>query len=702
MDSAVRQQRREHAESLHRAGRLTDADRHYGELLGEDPSDHELWHLAGIVRMQVGDLRGAVARLRRAASLEPARPDYHCNLGIALKAMNEAAEAERCLRRALALEPALAVALNALAGLLHGHGRVSDAARLFRQAVEADPALAAAWCNLSGISAEQGDARLALEAARRATSLAPRVGEAHAALARATLLAGLPAEAEPAWRNALRLSPGVADYHYGLGDSLEALGRLEDALAEYEIALQLDPAHGPALGALLMGHRQVCRWERLDELSRRFREGVLAGQEGLSPFLTLVDSDDPELQLACARRWCETLRLRAAGGPAAPPAARRVGPIAIGYLSADWYRHPTAYLTAGLLEAHDRACFRVLVFSTGPDDGSDTRRRIMAAADEFVDLRALSPAEAAERIRATGVELLVDVKGHTQNSCAAILACRPAPVQVNYLAYCATSGAPFVDYIIADPHVLPSGDEPLYSEAVVRLPETFWCEDARRALPADPPPRQDCGLPREGFVYCCFNNAWKLGPVVLDVWARILQATPGSVLWLQDTAPGTRLRDNLRREAARRGVDGERLVFCPRLPLEDYLARYRLADLFLDTWPYNAHTRAADAIWAGLPVLTWPGRSFAARVAASQLRAAGMHELVAYDAADYERRAVEFGTDASLSRAVRARVSAQASASRLFDTQRHARQLEAAYIMMARRSRRGMLPAPFDVAADAG
>lgn len=696
MASTPSQQRRARAETLHREGRLAEADRLYAELLGEQPHDASLWDLAGILRLQAGDPEGAIERLERAAGLEHRRPDIRCRLGIALKAAGRHDEAEAALRQALARAPGMAEAMNALGGLLYERGRPEAAREAFTAAVTSDPGLVEGWCNLAGIACDAGEGSAALSHARRAVALAPHRPEPHVALGRAALLAGHAAEAESAWRAALRCEPGSAECQYGLGDSLETLGRLAEAAECYAAAHALDPQHGPALGALLMARRQLGRWEGLDALSRRFRAGVRAGMAGLSPFLTLVESEDPGLQLACARRWSAAF---VRGESPAPPQAhpREEDRLVLGYLSADWYRHPTAYLTAGVLERHDRTRFRVVVFSTGPEDGSAIRRRIEAAADEFVDLRGLSPSEAAARIRASDVEVLVDLKGHTQHACTAILALRPAPVQVNYLAYCATSGAPFMDYILADREVLPAGAEAHYSEAVVRMPETFWCEDDRREPPASPPGRSACGLPEDGFVFCCFNNAWKISPPVFDAWARILAATPGSVLWLQDTAPGTPLRENLRREIARRGIGRERLVFCPRLPLAEYLGRYRLADLFLDTWPYNAHTRAADALWAGLPVLSWPGGSFASRVAASQLRAAGLPELVTAGVEDYVALATRIGTDAGLAVQLRQRVGERVRSSRLFDTPRHARQLEQVFERMAVRQRAGQPPADFDL-----
>jgi predicted O-linked N-acetylglucosamine transferase (SPINDLY family) len=350
---------------------------------------------------------------------------------------------------------------------------------------------------------------------------------------------------------------------------------------------------------------------------------------------------------------------------------------------------------AELFERHDRARFEIYGYSTGRDDGSPLRARLVSAFDHFIDAQALSHAEAAQRIHDDRIDILIDLKGYTGDSRTEILVNRPAPIQVNSLGYPGTMGADFIDYIIADPTTAPLNHQPFYSEAIVDLPHCYQPNDTQRAISATTPSRAACGLPEEGVVFCCFNGAYKLSPPLFDVWMRLLLASPGGVLWLLVSAEG--VKANLRREAEARGVGGERLVFGDVLPLEDHLARHRLADLFLDTAPINAHTTASDALWAGLPVLTILGDSFAGRVAASLVRTVGLPELVAASLADYEAIALELAADPAKLAALKARLATQRGTAPLFDIARYTADLERAYAAMVERWQGGLPPRAFSV-----
>jgi predicted O-linked N-acetylglucosamine transferase (SPINDLY family) len=346
---------------------------------------------------------------------------------------------------------------------------------------------------------------------------------------------------------------------------------------------------------------------------------------------------------------------------------------------------------AELFELHDRARFEAIAISTGVNDGSDMRKRLVASFDHFIDARGLSDAAIAQRMRDMGVHIAVDLKGHTQHGRLGVFAHRPAPVQVAYLGFPCTSGADFIDYLIADAIIIPLEEEKFYSEKIVRLPGCYQANDRKRAIADETPTRAECGLPERGFVFCSFNHNYKLTPPMFDVWMRILQAVPDSVFWLY--AGDDRCKDNLRREAEARGVDPQRLVFADRLPLDQHLARHRLADLFLDGVPCNAHTTASDALWAGLPVLTVPGRSFTARVCASLVTAAGLPELIAADLPAYEQTAIALARDPAALASLRARLAATRGQAPLFDSDRLRRSLEAAYGEMIARWRAGLPPA---------
>jgi predicted O-linked N-acetylglucosamine transferase (SPINDLY family) len=417
-------------------------------------------------------------------------------------------------------------------------------------------------------------------------------------------------------------------------------------------------------------------------------------------FFALPTITTAEQQLRCARQWVDR-SLQAISGPARCLARNRAsGPkpkTTLGYLSADFHSHATAYLIAELFEKHDRQRFQVFGYSCGADDGSPMRRRLIKAFDRFSDLKDASFVESAQRIAADGVDILVDLKGYTQNARTQILALRPAPVQVNYLGYPGTMGAPFMDYILVDDFVVPGDQQPFFTEKLVHLPGCYQVNDSQREISAHAPSRAECGLPEKGFVFCSFNNSYKITPDVFDVWMGLLKAVSGSVFWLFE---GNRFAPaNLRREAEARGVAAQRLVFAPRKPPPEHLARHRVADLFLDTFPVNAHTTASDALWAGCPVLTMAGETFVSRVAGSLLRTIGLSELVTTSLDDYQAMALRLARDAESLAGLRARLEASRRNSPLFDAGQFARNLEKAYIIMWEIYACGQQPHAFTVSA---
>jgi predicted O-linked N-acetylglucosamine transferase (SPINDLY family) len=401
------------------------------------------------------------------------------------------------------------------------------------------------------------------------------------------------------------------------------------------------------------------------------------------------------MQLANARRWAASHFPEVAQRFAhSRPASER--PIRIGYLSADFREHAVAHLTAELFERHDRQRFEIFGYSMGPDDANAMRRRIEGGVDHFVDVKDLSNAEAAARIHHDGIDILVDLMGHTGRARTMIAAQRPAPIAVNWLGFPGTMGAAFIDYILVDAVVVPPEHQPFFAEKLVHLPHCYQANDTQRPIGATPT-RAECGLPDQAFVFCCFNNEYKLTPRFFAIWMRLLAAVPGSILWLLGTDA---MKRNLAREAAARGIDPARLIFAGRQPLEDHLARHRLADLFLDTLPYNAHTTASDALWTGLPVLTLLGEGFPGRVAASLLGAIGLPELVTRSEEDYENMAVKLATEPLMLRGMRERLAANRLTAPLFDSAGFARRIERAYAEMWRRWRAGEAPAAFAVADD--
>ena len=459
------------------------------------------------------------------------------------------------------------------------------------------------------------------------------------------------------------------------GGFLLAAQRFGEAAAASDRALAINPQH---LGASRIGIRSrihTCDWRQREDDERRVAEGLRASLPVIWPFNYRAISNSEAQNFILARLWAKTIPRPKALWRGESYRHER---IRIAYLCAEFHDHPTAVLIAGVFEHHDRTRFDTTAISLGPDNGSTMRRRIEAAFDRFIDVQALSDAEIAAMIREMEIDIAIDLNGQAGGARPGILAYRPAPVQISYLGNCGTMGAPFIDYIIADPIVIPKDQVRHYTEKVVYLPNSYQCNDSRRHVPRSTTSRAGAGLPETGFVFCCFNSNYKITPPIFDVWMRLLTACPGSVLWLLGDNPYAIL--NLRREAAARGVAPERLVFAPRVPNDDHLARHRFADLFLDTLPVNAHATASDALWAGLPVLTCMGNTFAGRVGASLLRAVGMPELVASSLAEYEAMALSLARDPEAMARARTKLASNRSTQPLFDTARITRNLETAYI----------------------
>jgi predicted O-linked N-acetylglucosamine transferase (SPINDLY family) len=501
-------------------------------------------------------------------------------------------------------------------------------------------------------------------------------------------------EAVASFDRVLALRPDSAQTWSNRANALFEQKRYAEAIADYDKALSLDPEYGSARGYRLLAKLWCCDWRNLDadiaDVSSRLR----AGARVIQPFGNLMISRDPADQLRCAQLWSR-------GEGAQPPLSRGQrythDKIRVAYLSGDFCVHPVSILMAGVFEAHDRSRFETTAISFGPDDGSALRTRVTKSFDRFLDVRGRTDVEIANLMRVAQIDIVVDLMGLTGASRQGILACRPAPVQVNYLGFPGTTASPHIDYILADKIVIPEAEQHHYSEKVVYLPDTYMPSDATRAISDRVFTRAEAGLPEKGIVFFCFNNSYKFTPQMFDVWARLLKAVDGSVLWLSQ--PSDSARRNLIAEADKRGVLSDRLVFAPFLAnIDDHLARLALADVFLDTLPCNAHTTASDALFMGVPVITTPGPTFAGRVAASMLSAIGLSELIAPSLSVYEARALELARDAGALAATRAKLKANRARFPLFDTARFTRHLETAFAAMRERQRRGLSPQSFSVA----
>ena len=612
--------------------------------LAEDARDGEALRLLGASLLFQDRFQEALAPLRETHERAPRKGSGH-RLGFCYLALGDLDRAVQVLAREVTEYPDLVNARNALGVALVRLSRRDEALTVFSEAARLEPASAEANTNVGNVLTQLGR---------------------HA-------------EAIPYLQRAAQASPGLADAHFNLGLALQRVRRHTEAIASLRRATELAPRMPYALSQRIWSELAICQWEgveaRIDELRRQVREEAIPA----SPFAFIAATDNPAEQRRCAElHVARTLPARPA--PLWGGERYRHERIRIAYLSADFREHPVAHLIAGLLECHDRTRFEIVALSYGPDDASPMRARLMRAVDRFVDARPLVDARAARLLREQEIDIAVDLMGHTTDARPGILAHRPAPAQASWLGYPGSSGAAFIDYVLADRVVLPEAAQADWSEKALYLSECVMPGDDSLPIARHTPARATAGLPPQGFVFCSFNNSYKIAPRVFDVWMRLLRAIHGSVLWLRDD--GADARRNLEREAAARGVDAARLVFAPRVPLPDYMARHRLADLFLDTLPYNAHTGASDALRTGLPVLTCTGRSFAGRVATSLLHAVGLPELATRTLADYEALALRLARNPAELATLRERLAASVPGAAPFDTERFRRDLEAVYVAL--------------------
>ena len=667
---------------------------HFEKATQLDPTDSQAHNNLGNVLLKLRRAEAAAASYRRAVELVPDYATALSNLGAALVAIDRCEEALDCCRKALAVDPAHADAHVNMGLAYQELRRFDEAIASHRRALAVRPDSVEAHSNLGLIYLRQGRMQEATESLQRALSIRPGYVAALLHLGTVCQETGRIEESAEHFRKAIALDPKSADAHHNLGIALRALSRDDEAVASFREALRIDPEHKYTLGALLWSELSACRWESLAAETAELSAGVRQGRALTEPFALIAVSEDPEEQRQCAVTFFED-RVGAGRARLWNGARYTHERIRVAYLSADFREHAVAYCIAELVEIHDRSKVEVIGASFGVDDGSATRARLVRGFDRFFDLRGVGDLDAAKRLSEAEADIVVDLMGYTRLSRPGILAHRPAPIQVGYLGYPGTVGADFLDYILADRFVVPPEHQRFYSERVAYLPDSYQANDSKREIAPRMPSRAEVGLPDEGFVFCCFNNSYKVAPKAFDIWMRLLSRVPGSVLWiLQDNAA---VGANLRREAQARGVDPRRLVFASRVGVAEYRARCRLADLVLDTLPYNGHGTTGDMLWLGLPVLTCVGPTFAGRVAGGLLHAAGLPELVTASLEEYEALALRLASGDALLAELRARLQRNRESAALFDSDRFRRHLESAFRTMWETWQRGDPPRSFAV-----
>ncbi|NTU96706.1 MAG: tetratricopeptide repeat protein [Chlorobiaceae bacterium] len=631
----------------------------------------------------------ALASYDLSLSVRPGNAETYTNRGVALQELKRYEEALASYDRAVLLNPRNAVIYNNKGVVLQNLKRYEEAFSSYNKAISLKVDYAEAYNNRGNALRELCRYDESLESYSKAFLYIRDYPEAYNNQGNTYLKMHRYEEANSSYEKAITLRYDYAEALNNSGNCLQELKRYVEAIKRYENVFAVKPDYEGIIGNLLIARMKICEWINIEASVKAILDDIEKFDKSVDPFCFLAFYDSITYQKKVAEINSKKVDPDTVLLPAIKK-AKRQKKINIGYYSADFRNHPLSMLLAGMFESHDRERFEITAFAFGPDTNDEMRIRVSAAFDRFIDIRTMSDVEVAELSRKLGIDIAIDLGGYTRFCRTGIFALYTAPVQVSYMGYPGTMGARYIDYIIADPLLIPEESRYAYTEKVIYLPDTYMVNDRKREISGKVFSRKEFGLPETGFVFCCFNNNHKILPPVFDSWMRILKKVKGSILWLlEDNEYAT---VNLRKEAVKRGIDADRLVFAKRMKVDEHLARHRLADLFLDTLPYNAHTTACDALWAGLPVLTRTGESFASRVAASVLSAIRLPELITHSQEEYEALAVELALFPGTLTAIKEKLECNRLIAPLFDTERFTRHIEQAYTQIYERYHAGLTP----------
>ena len=679
----------QNAIALHQLGQLGQAEAIYRQLLEIDPKHADALHLLGVIAHQTGNHQIAVDLISQAIEINRNDESYYLNIGNALKSLKQLDAALVGYDKAISLKPDYAEAYSNRGVTLKGLKQFEAAVASYDMAIALKPNYFEAYANRGNALRELKQLDAAVASYDKAIALSPNLPEAYSNRGIALQELKQLEAAVASYDTAIALKPDYAEAYSNLGNTLTDLMQLDAAIASYEKAITLKPDYEYLFGTRLHTKMLLCDWQNFElnisDLSRKVQNG-----EKVSPsFPTLALPLALSEQRKVTEIWCgDKYPYNPSLGPILKSA--RQTRIRIGYFSADFHNHATSYLMAELFELHDKSKFELIAFSFGPDKHDEMRTRVSQALDQFIDVTAFSDKAVAQLSRDLGIDIAVDLKGLTKNSRLGIFSYKAAPIQVSYLGYPGTLGADYIDYFVADKTLIPKESQGHYSEKIVYLPNSYQVNDSHRAIATKQFTKQELGLPRDSFVFCCFNNNYKITPDVFDSWVRTLKAVEASVLWLFEDNQTAAM--NLQKEAKLRGLDPIRLIFAKHMDLPEHLARHKAADLFLDTFHCNAHTTASDALWAGLPVLTCMGESFASRVAASLLYAIELPELVTKTQVDYEALAIDLATNQVKLKGIKDKLESNRLTTPLFNTALFTKHIEVAYTEMYERYQADLLP----------
>jgi predicted O-linked N-acetylglucosamine transferase (SPINDLY family) len=670
-------------------GLWSAAQRSFSQALNLQPNNPRYIYNLANTYFDKNEFCRAADLFRQCLAIENGLAEAHSNLSACLIKLKDPETALTHVNASIELKPTYADAWSNRGNALNDLKRHEEALFSHDRAIELKPDFAEAWSNRGNALSDLKRHKEALSSYEQSIKLKPDYAKAWTNRGNTLSDLNRHEEALASHKRAIELAPDYAEAWSNRGNALRDLKRYEEALASYRRAVELKPDGEFWLGNLVGMQLKLCDWGSLERRRRVLEEALFNGNRVSNPFTMLGLFDDPLLQKRCSEIFAKDKfgRPSQLGIIAGRPRQER---IRIGYFSMDFRDHPVSNLVAELIEIHDRRDFEIYGFSFGPDTQDPVRRRLERAFDRFLDVKHLSDQEIASLSRQLEIDIAIDLGGYTQDSRPQIFAERVAPIQINYLGYPGTMGTEHMDYLIADPTLIPENSKQAYSEKVIYLPNSYQANDSTRKISNQLLKRTDVGLPESEFIFCCFNNNWKILPDTFDSWMQILRSVDGSVLWLLEDN-GTAAK-NLRKEAANRDVDPDRLVFAKRIPRVQHLARSKLADLFLDTFPYTAHTTGSDALWAGVPVLTLKGQSFAARVAASLLTNVGVPELITHNKEEYCSLAIELALNEEKLNTIRIKLDHNRTITPLFNTRCFAQHVESGLRMVYERYRSELLP----------
>jgi predicted O-linked N-acetylglucosamine transferase (SPINDLY family) len=678
-----------YGEVLKSLARFDEAIVSYEKAISLKPDYSEAYNNRGIALANLKRLDEALASYEKAISLKANYANAYNNRGIVLADLKRLDEALASYEKAISLKPDYSEAYNNRGIVLANLKRLDEALASYEKAISLKPNYAQAYNNRGIALADLKRLDEALASYEKTISLKPDFAQAYNN--RGVALADLKrlGEALASYEKAISLKPDYAEAYRNRGNILKDAKQLEEALASYNEAFRLNADLDFVYGDLIHLKMKVCKWQSLDQDLNKLTTKIQKKSRVVTPWiaLTLFDSSDIQSKTAQIYAACSFSKESKLPEIVKTEAAKK---LKIAYFSSDFRNHATSHLISEMLEAHNREEFELYAFTFGPDTMDDMRKRLLKAFGKFIDINGMSDQEAASICRQLGIDIAIDLNGATTHTRTGVFAQRCAPIQVSYLGFAGTSGTDFMDYIIADQVLIPAESRTNYSEKIVYLPQSYQANDSQRKISDRRFTKAELGIPEGSFVFCCFNNSFKIMPRMFDCWMRILQRVEGSILWLfKDNEIAA---TNLKREAEARGVYADRLIFAERMPLEEHLARHRSADLFLDTLPYNAHTTASDALWAGLPLITCMGESFAARVAASVLTTLNLPELIAEDLSAYEELAVALAKDPEKLLGIKQKLENERLSLPLFKGNIFSKKIEIAYKKMYKRYKQGLQP----------